>query len=805
MAKISSVIAIIVIVCSSLVLAVYMRFELPNTTSDLNIPGLDGQVTVTQDQYGLYHIVASSERAGLMAEGYLMAHDRLWQMDFYRRQAEGNLSQILYNFDNSTLKIDYSLRALGLYRIADQHWNSFSNETKSFYQSFSDGVNLFIKNNENRLPIEFGILNYRPSEWSPVDTIAILKLMAFGLNARGGGEALVGKGLSFINDSTLLDLVKLTLDNNNITWSDPVAYPIVKKASPTTNTTSTSTNTTSTNTTNTTISTSTNPTTQTSFGDNTHSSFFDLLASEFSLDSNMGSNNWVVSGQRTATGKPMLANDPHMPLETPARWWFVDLKTPNFHITGMTFPGIAGIVLGRNDHFMWGMTNSEIDYLDTYVEMFNHDRTQYYYNGSWLNTTILPEKFCLSQSYCEVKDIYITSGNGSFAHGLRPMVPLYGENVSIRWTAQDSTSAAESLVKMVKSQNFHDFINALELFNAPGQNVVWADETGAIGLYVTGDIPIRNAGYGLAPHNGSISTYEWKGYVPSNESYQITKTTGFIATANNHVIPSSYPYFLGYAFDSNYRINRITDLLNANSNVSYDYMAQMQNDVHSLFAQSIIPLIIIPTNDPFIQSIESSLLNWNDNYYTNSTQGPILALFTKYFLNYTLNDEITSNFLDEIPIKGKLIENLLKLPADSHWFNDTNTQGTETKTDIILKAYNAVKGYYLSHDLNISTYTWGQMHKVQFSHILGSEFNFFNAGGLQPSPGDDYTISVGTYNQNFIQTQGASMRQIMGMDSAKTFMIVIPGGESGLVAQDHYADQVTNWLQGRYVLVKIEE
>ena len=361
---------------------------------------------------------------------------------------------------------------------------------------------------------------------------------------------------------------------------------------------------------------------------------------------------------------------------------------------------------------------------------------------------------------------------------------------------------------MVKSKNLDDFINATKLFNAPGQNIVYADNIGNIGLIVSGDIPIRNAGYGLAPHNGTNTTYEWKSMVPRNDEYQIRNPkSGFIATANDHFIPSSYPYFLGYAFDSGYRAERIRNLLNISNPITYTYMESIQNDVHSLYAQAVVPKILIPTSDPIIQAMENSLDQWDFNYGINSTQGPILALFTNYFLNLTYADNITNQLLNLIPIKGKLMENTLNLPQNSPWFNINGTSQNETKNEIILQAYKEVKNYYQVHKLDINTYTWGQMHKVQFNHILGIHdqlVSFFSAGGLQASPGDMYTINVGTYNSNFIQTNGASMRQIIGMDNNKTYLAILPPGESGLIGQNHFADQVSRWLEGNYCLVIVE-
>lgn len=813
MAKLLSIIPILIILISSFLLAFYLRIELPNTTENLLIPTLESHVKITLDEFGIYHIDADSSEAGLKAQGYLMARERLWQMDFYRRQAQGTLSEIFYQFEPSIIDIDYSLRALGLYRIALRDWDSFSSETKNFYEDFSLGVNLFIENNKYKLPIEFGFLNYSPDPWTPIDTISILKLMAFSQNSHAGGESIIGIGIGFINESVLLDLVRLALDDNTITWKDPVAYPVVE---PNKNTNSISTtisnnstiviNSTETTAINSTLTNTTNPI----ISKFENSFLMEYLSSEFTFKGGSGSNNWVVSGSKTTTGKPMLANDPHMELETPSRWWFVDLKTPDFHVTGMTLPGIPGIVLGRNNNLVWGFTNSMIDSIDTYVETFNENYTSYFYNNSWWPTTILHERFNLSNGNFIYKDIYITEGNDSFNHGHRPVVPLYGINSSIRWTGQDSTSAAEALIKLIKSTTKEEFQNGLQSFNAPSMNIVYADNLGNIGLYVSGDIPIRKNGFGIAPHSGDNQTYEWSSFVPKNESFQIINpSSGFIVTANDHFIPNSYPYHLGYSFDSNYRALRIRSLLSSTAVISYDSMKSIQNDVYSLFAKAIVPKILIPVSDPEILAIEQTLNNWDYEYNTESTQGPLLALFTDYFLENVLSDDLKNkyddktNFLVEIPLKGKLTENLLNLPQNSNWFNDSNSATNETKNDMIYSAFESVKNYYKDNNLDINTFTWGDLHKVKFNHILGGISDLFNAGGLQPSPGDKYTVNVGTYNENFIQSDGPSMRQIMGLDINRTHLIIVPPGQSGLFGQIHYADQISRWLNGNYCTIVI--
>lgn len=779
MKRFQSIIINSIIIIIFLIVSISTGFYLKLNSSKIDISenlmfdGLIESVKVNYDSLGIPHIQANSREDALKAQGYLMARDRLWGMDFYRRQAKGELSEVFYQFDSSIIETDYSLRAIGLYRIAERDWENYTQTTKDFFNNFAEGVNSFITKYRKNLPIEFGILGYEPDLWNPIDSVALLKLIAFGMASNAGGEPLIGIGLSQIeNTSILLDFTRLTLNNDNITWEDPIAYPKEETK------------------------------------ENSRTTYFGLLKN---LNEQLGSNNWVVSGNRTETGKPFVANDPHMGLETPSQWWYCDLQCPDFHLAGMTLQGIPGIILGRNDNLSWGFTNTQIDYIDTYVEKFSSNYEEYYYNGSWQETTILNERFYTnpSKTKYEEKQIYITTGFGNKGHGERPVIPKFGINTSIRWTGQDNTNSAEAIRKMAETEDMDSFYSALELFSAPGQNVVFADKIGNIGMYITGNTPIRKNGNGFVPHNGTTDVYEWEEeFIPFEEQYnEYNPSRGYIATANERIAPIDYDYFLGWAFADGYRGKRINQLLDSKSKHSIEDMKDIQTDVFSLWAEEVMNHLTheFITEEENIEVLQLILSEWDKKYDIDSIGGTVFSVWTEFFFKNTIHDQIPNKIYDSLPIKGKLLNNLLELPNNNYWYDNINT------VDIIEDKYNIIEKTFLDtwdflvkkFGSNPEKWKWGNIHKVQFDHILGSVLDLFNAGGKTSTIGGMYTVCIGTYRSNYIQHHGSSMRTIMSLDQNNSIFLVMPPGQSGLLGSKHYSDQIKYWTEGKYYLLDI--
>jgi penicillin amidase len=761
-------------------LAFHMRINSPvrEVSSQLVFNELNHPVNINFDAVGIPHVETETTRDLFIANGYLMAKDRLWGMDFYRRQAKGQLSEIFSIFEPEIIETDYSLRAIGLYRIAERDWPSLTQKTKDYFQYFAEGVNIFIENNRNHLPIEFGILGYEPELWEPLDSLAIIKLMAVGLTFHGGGEPIIGEGLQLgINESLLLEFAQLALNDPDIKWSEPTAYP------------------------------SKNINVET----NSYSKFNDINNMlTGALTPSFSSNNWVVSAEKTKSGFSFLANDPHLALETPSVWWQVDLKGPEFHIAGMVMPGIPGIILGRNQYVAWGATNSQIDFLDTYIETFTDDYSQYLYKGSYHETKIITERFYKNPEKTQFEDrnVYITEGDDSFSHGERPMVPMLGENISIRWVAQDSSRIAELISLMPFISNYDEFNRSISYWNAPGQNIVYMDKVGNIALWVTGDIPIRKAGYGFAPHNGSIDTYEWVSYVPFSENYHVLNpASGYIITANERFIPKNYSHHLGWAFDNAYRGDRIRQLIETGANShTIDTMKNIQTDVYSLASLEYLPIILDPKYgiNENIRSIQDILGDWNNEYTVDSIGASILSVWIDFFLKISFNDQIPEKMLNSIPIKGKLITNILNKPESNIWTDNIDTTNEETKTDVIIESLNETYNYlFETYGSDVNSWQWGNPHKARSSHIFGDIFDFFNGINNVPSPGGDDTVAVGSYNDKYIQKHGPSMRQIFTLEDTNSYFSVLPPGNSGVINSQHFSDQTMNWITGTYFAVPI--
>jgi penicillin amidase len=761
-------------------LAFHMRINSPvrEVSSQLDFDELSHPVNINFDAIGIPHVEAETTRDLFIANGYLMAKDRLWGMDFYRRQAKGQLSEIFSVFEPEIIETDYSLRAIGLYRIAERDWPLLTQKTKDYFQYFAEGVNIFIEDNRNHLPIEFGILGYEPELWTPLDSLSIIKLMAVGLTFHGGGEPIIGEGLQIgINESLLLGFAQMALNDPDIKWSEPIAYP------------------------------SKNDNVET----NSYSEINDITnVLTGALTPSFSSNNWVVSGEKTKSGLSFLANDPHLGLETPSVWWQVDLKGPEFHIAGMVMPGIPGIILGRNQYVAWGATNSQIDFLDTYVESFTDDYSQYLYKGSYRETKIISERFYKNseKTWFEDRNIYITEGDDSFSHGERPVTPMLGENVSIRWVAQDSSRIAELISLLPFISNYDEFNQTISYWNAPGQNIVYMDKIGNIALWVSGDIPIRKSGYGFAPHNGSLDTYEWMSYVPFSEHYHVLNpVSGYIVTANERFIPKNYSHHLGWAFDNSYRGDRIKQLLEAGSGIhNFNTMKDIQTDIYSLASLEYLSVILNRTyaiNDN-IRTIQAILRDWDNEYRVDSIGASILAVWIDFFLKITFNDQIPEKLLNNVPIKGKLITNTLNDSESNSWTDDINTAEIETKGEVIVESLNETYNYLqekFGSDTN--NWKWGFLHKVRASHIFGDILDFFNGINNEASPGADDTVAVGSYNKNYLQNHGPSMRQIFSLEDTKSYYSVLPPGNSGVINSQHFTDQKMNWITGSYFAVPI--
>ncbi|MBL5794957.1 penicillin acylase family protein [Bacillus sporothermodurans] len=458
-------IIVVLILVGYFAASAYISRSLPKTEGKIKLSGLNAKVNVIRDKNGVPHIDAENEQDLYMAQGYIQAQDRLFQMDLSRRQASGELSEVV---GEAAIDKDKYFRTLGLRRAATASYNEYSSQAKETLQWFADGVNAYIKElkDNGKWPIEFTILGYKPKEWTPIDSLTIGKYMAFDLGGHWEDQAFRYYLLQNFPKEKAYDLFP--------SYPKDAPYIISKDTL------------------------------------NLEKSFASaVIPPEFN-----GSNDWVVSGKKTKSGKPILADDPHLGLNSPSIWYQMQLKAPTVNVSGVIFAGVPGIILGHNEEIAWGVTNTGPDVQDLYIEKRNpKEKNQFLYNKKWENAEVIKEPIKVKDRKTIDYEVTITR------HG--PVISEFAADsgkdtvLSLQWTALQPSNELEAVLQMNKAGNWDEFEKALENFETPTQNFVFASKDGTIAYKANGKIPIRKKGDGLLPVPGWTDEYEWTGYIPS--------------------------------------------------------------------------------------------------------------------------------------------------------------------------------------------------------------------------------------------------------------------------------------------------
>ncbi len=483
-----------------------------------------------------------------MATGYLLAEDRLWQMDMLRHVTEGRLSEI---FGEKFIETDLLLRSLRFGLKSQKILAAADTASLDAIDAFTEGVNQFIEANAHHLPPEFGILKYKPENWEPVQSLNMIGYMAWDLKA-GWSEIL-------LNDiQKIVDSLRYRQLLPDLMRGQPAVYSQLKT--------------------------------------NSVSVVPDLLLhtdllQQLGADVLDGSNNWAVSGAKSATGMPLLANDMHLGLNIPGIWYQMhQVVKGEINVTGLVLPGAPVIICGHNDSIAWGMTNTYVDNLDFYEEKINPaDSGQYEYNGEWKNFEIRKVVIKTSKGNQVERQLRFTHRGAvvsSFKH-------IPGKVVSMHWVGDEMSNEFRSVLLLNKANNWKDFTEALKTFTSISQNIVYADKKGNIGLYCAAGVPIRkrDIAFGILP--GQTDEYDWKGYVPFDQlPHLFNPAQNFVASANNRTTSADYPYHIGSWYSLPSRYERICEMLEDKKILSVDDFKTIQNDQHSRMAEKYMPVII---------------------------------------------------------------------------------------------------------------------------------------------------------------------------------------------------------------------
>jgi penicillin amidase len=772
-------ITIILLVVSFTIFAyILINKSKPNYNFKFETDKVFDEVNIYRDSIGIVYINSKNDFDAAFALGYTHAQERLFQMDLIRRAASGRLSLV---FGSKTVPFDKMFLTLGIKEAAKEKLLRLDNNTKKILEAYSAGVNYFIKNNKANLPIEFSILNYIPYAWKPEHSLMVAKMLAWELNISWWTDFAFSHLINKFGEEKALEILPSYDQNSRYIINQIAKY----------------------------------------YPDTSNS----LIAVDKSLrkfigfeGTHIGSNNWVVSANKSTSGKPIIANDPHLSLQSPSRWFVAIIKSGNNTTSGFTLPGLPAIVIGKNDYISWAVTNVMTDDADFYAEELDSSGTKYLLDGNWLNLKT------------RIDTVYVKDGKSipltiksthrgpiiSDIHLFNKIFPnKYRKNsiLSMRWVAlENSGDELTSFLKLNKAKNYNEFKEALRYFYAPGQNFIYADIYGNIGYLCGARIPIRPNNSPSFVFDGKFSANDWKGYVPFEEMpSQLNPATGYIATANNKVDPK-FSYHITNLWEPDSRINRINELLLKKEKHSVANFMEYQNDYYSDYAGKITPFILkafesTEITDDNLKLAIKLLKKWDFKMLAESQTPTIYAFFLQKLIENTLQDELGKTYLQEYRfvanVPYRVIMRLLNNPL-STWFDNVKTSKIETRDEIIRKSLtDALTELEYFHGKDITNWQWGKIHQVVFKHNFSGNSTlvdkFFNIGPF-PVGGDGTTINNGEYNFNkpYTNNLGPSMRYIYDFNDADNFYMVLPTGQSGHPFGKHYKNMTYNWLNGKY-------
>ncbi len=795
-----------------------VRQSFPQVDGRIHIQGLDGPVDIYRDAMGIPQVYATTQHDLFMAQGYTHAQERFWQMDFWRHIGAGTLSEM---FGKSELDTDMFLRTLGWREIAEQEYQALDPESRSLLDAYAEGVNDYLSTHQGTtISLEYGVLKllnpgYQPAPWTPINTLTWAKVMAWDLRGNIDEE---------IERSILLKT--LTPDQVNELFPPyPADHPTIVQQYPPT-------------------SAKQPDVTQILKTPNVDVDL-SMVADRFNLldgvlgpsGSGIGSNSWVISGKLTTTGKPLLANDPHLAIQMPSIWYQMGLHCQPvgtscpYDLSGFSFAGVPGIVIGHNERIAWGFTNVGPDVMDLYIEKINPDNpNQYEVDGKWVDMQTRIETInvagdkpvtltvrstrhgpIISGSFGPLKDqVTPTQTPYSRAAGI-PLPQHYA--ISLRWTALKPGFVFRAIWGFDKAQNWNDFRAAAKYFTAPGQNLVYADVDGNIGYQMPGNVPIRKQGDGRLPAPGWTDDYEWTGYIPFNQlPYTFNPPQGYIVTANNRVPPANFPYLITTDWEYGYRALRIQNMIEqAPGKIDIAYIEKMQGDDKDLNAATLVPILNGVQLSPQLANLRYKYLSqWDYQDTMDSPSAALFAVFWQDLLKDTFSDEpIPAQYMPDGGERWfEVMRKLVSDPTNSFWDDKTTPNKVETRDDIFAKAFAEAVNCQVciqKFGSDISKWQWGGLHTATFRNQSLGESGvapieaLFNRGPYPTSGGKGIVNATGwTAGDSFEVDWLPSMRMIVDLSNLDHSLTVHTTGESGHAFNPHYADMIDLWRNIQY-------
>lgn len=735
---------------------------LPQIDGKIDVKGLSAPVEIIRDKWGIPHIFATDEKDVIFAQGFVHAQDRLFQMELHRRIASGRISEFL---GKAALDTDRATRTFGFYRLAKASLAAMDDNLKALMTAYADGVNAFLKHPASRLPPEYGLVKLKPEPWKIEDSVAFGQFMGWQLSGEWKMELPRFKA-SVIGKEKLDELAPGYPAENpsvipkGIDVNAATKGPYVKRGG--------------------------------------------------------GSNAWAISGSRTASGKPIHCNDPHLSPSTPSIWYACHLSSGSgIDVTGVSPPGIPFILIGHNAHFAWGFTVGMVDAEDLFVEKFNPDNpTQYEYMGKWCDAEIIEESIKIQKQEAPFVEKVVVTRHGPVISGV---VGLPGYSLSMCSKCLQPTNAMKGFYTLARGKSWEDFVAGVKCIDMVQQNLTYADVDGNIGSYITGKVPIRKKGDGSVPIPGWTDEYEWSGEIPFDEMpHCFNPKKGFVVTANNRPVESDYKYFLSNIWDPGYRAKRITDEISSKEKFTMDDCKRLHMDNTSLPGKEFVKLLEgINEDDPDVKLAVKLLREWDGKMSPESIGGAVYDL-SRYFtmralVEVGLEKELATDLLGrgfntalvactelyhtDPPIMFRVLNN-----PDSWWVKQAGGKEALLKTGL----KRAVEWLRDNVSKDPAAWQWGKVNVITFPHAFAMKKpmdKVFNVGPY-PMGGNKHTVlQAGNANDEpwGQKTWIPSYRHIVDFSDISKAEFIYAPGQSGNLASPYYRNLFDLWLTGKYI------
>ncbi|WP_026463325.1 penicillin acylase family protein [Adhaeribacter aquaticus] len=736
-----------------------------NKSENLDLKGLKGAVVVQYDLNRVPHIFASNNYDLYFAQGYVTAKDRLWQMEFQTHAAAGRISEIV---GEKAIELDRYQRRIGMVYGAQQSLAGIraDPETKESVEAFTAGVNAYIKKlTPADYPIEYKLLDYEPESWTPLKCALLLKLMAYDLAGQGDDlymtNILNKYGLEVVQDlfpDYPFREVPIVPVGTKLDFK-PVAVP----APP--------------------------------------ANFSGAYVPNLFLkhkEEGIGSNNWAVSGAKSVTGYPLLANDPHLQLNLPSIWYQVQLVAPGINAYGVSLPGAPNIIIGFNKEVSWGVTNVDADVQDWYqIKFKNSLKQEYWHQNQWKPIRQVTERIKVRGKKSLVDTVYYTHHGPVVYHNkkekpFKKNTPVFH---AFRWIAHEKSNEIRTFYLLNRASNYQDYLAALTWYTAPAQNFIYADVHQDIAVWVNGKFPLKYKNQGKFILDGTNLAHDWSGWVPQTHNPHLKNPErGFVFSANQFSTGPDYPYYLNWQYASPDRAIRISQRLAAMQKVSVDSLRQLQNDNFNILGEAVLPVLLsqinlnkLPKNE---QQAWHELKNWR--YLNNANEIPptIFDVWWQKLTKAIWHDEFKSGEGLEMryPSQDRTIQLILQEPQ-AQWFDNVSTPIKETLPYLVTRTFSETMAELTKlHGPIGKSWEWGRFKNTSIQHI--ASLPGFGKENIMIGGGPNIINATG-------ERKGPSWRMVVALGPQVKGYGVYPGGQSGNPGSFYYDNMIETWRMGK--------